>query len=314
MALTREILVANEGLSALTEEQINAITTLSQNDENSVIAQKTGEIYGGLDNDILSVTGVQKNSSEKTYDYAKRVLNDYKSKLQGSDDLQKQIANLQSEKSRLEEIIKNGKVDEETKRELNQAKLDLSSVKNQYNEIKEKYEKSESEFQNRIYDMRINSELNSAKSQMNFKSDLNKEAIDSLVESAYSKIKGMKPVLEKGEDGQEHFLFRDEKGATLNNPENQLKPYTIGEFLKKELKGFGILDEGRKQAGAGTHQTSGNKNEFFVDLSGAKTRVEANAIIDKELIAKGYAVGSSKYTEAMTKIWKDNNVMSLPER
>ena len=39
--LTREILVANAALSGLSDEQITAITTLSQNDENSVIAKKT---------------------------------------------------------------------------------------------------------------------------------------------------------------------------------------------------------------------------------------------------------------------------------
>ena len=33
--LTREILVANAALSGLSDEQITAITTLSQNDENS---------------------------------------------------------------------------------------------------------------------------------------------------------------------------------------------------------------------------------------------------------------------------------------
>lgn len=60
MALTREILVANAALSGLTDEQINAITTLSQNDENSVIAKKTGEIYGNLDADILTASGVEK--------------------------------------------------------------------------------------------------------------------------------------------------------------------------------------------------------------------------------------------------------------
>ena len=41
--LTREILVANAALAGLTDEQIAAITTLSANDENSVIAKKTGE-------------------------------------------------------------------------------------------------------------------------------------------------------------------------------------------------------------------------------------------------------------------------------
>lgn len=63
--LTREILVANAALSGLSDEQIAAITTLSQNDENSVIAKKTGEIYGALDADILAVSGVAKNGAEK---------------------------------------------------------------------------------------------------------------------------------------------------------------------------------------------------------------------------------------------------------
>ena len=72
--LTREILAANAQLSGLTEEQIKAIITLSENDENSVIAKKTGEIYGALDNDILTVSGIAKNGTEKTYDYAKRVM------------------------------------------------------------------------------------------------------------------------------------------------------------------------------------------------------------------------------------------------
>ena len=58
--LTSDIIKANTALAGLTEEQINAITTLSENDENSVIAKKTGEIYGALDADILAVTGVEK--------------------------------------------------------------------------------------------------------------------------------------------------------------------------------------------------------------------------------------------------------------
>ena len=44
MALTSEILKANAVLTGLTEEQIAAITTLSQNDENTVIGAKIGGI------------------------------------------------------------------------------------------------------------------------------------------------------------------------------------------------------------------------------------------------------------------------------
>ena len=46
MALTVEVLKANSVLAGLSDEQLAAITTLSANDENSVIAQKTGKIYG----------------------------------------------------------------------------------------------------------------------------------------------------------------------------------------------------------------------------------------------------------------------------
>ena len=54
MALTSEILRANAATAGLTDEQVSAIVTMSRNDEDSVIGQKTGEIYGGLDADILA--------------------------------------------------------------------------------------------------------------------------------------------------------------------------------------------------------------------------------------------------------------------
>ena len=80
MALTKEILKANAALSALTDEQLENIVTLSANDENAVIAKKTGEIYGGLDADILAASGIGKNGTEKTFDYAKRVIGEIKGK------------------------------------------------------------------------------------------------------------------------------------------------------------------------------------------------------------------------------------------
>ena len=61
MALTIDVLRANAALAGLTDEQLTAITTLSVNDENSVIAKKTGEIYGGLDADIYRQERNRKN-------------------------------------------------------------------------------------------------------------------------------------------------------------------------------------------------------------------------------------------------------------
>ena len=67
--LTREIITANAVLAKLTEEEINAIVTLSQNDENAVIGARIGEIYRQMDTTIAEATGVARNGDEKTYLY-----------------------------------------------------------------------------------------------------------------------------------------------------------------------------------------------------------------------------------------------------
>ena len=76
--LTREILKSNTTLSELTDEQINAIAELSKNDENSVIASKTRDIWDSVDNDIKSITGETKPHGVKSYDHFKSILSGWK--------------------------------------------------------------------------------------------------------------------------------------------------------------------------------------------------------------------------------------------
>ena len=47
--ITREILVANSALAGLTEDQINAIITINNNDVAGEIGKKTSEIYQKFD-------------------------------------------------------------------------------------------------------------------------------------------------------------------------------------------------------------------------------------------------------------------------
>src|SRR5574344_2857364 len=78
--LTVEMLQQNTQLSGLTVEQFNAIAEMSRNDENTVIGTKIGALHGQYDADIFGITGIKKKDGEKSYDYAKRVLNEYKTK------------------------------------------------------------------------------------------------------------------------------------------------------------------------------------------------------------------------------------------
>ena len=116
--LTVEILKQNTKLSGLSDEQLNAIATMSQNDENTVIGARIGELHGQYDADVLNVSGVTKKSGEKSYDYVKRVLSDYKTKLEASKNLQSQ---LDAANAQIDELKSKGP-DETIKQELKDAK------------------------------------------------------------------------------------------------------------------------------------------------------------------------------------------------
>ena len=305
MALTIDVLKANAALAGLTDEQLTAITTLSVNDENSVIAKKTGEIYGGLDADILAVSGIEKNGTEKTFDYAKRVLTEFKTKVEGANGLQSQIDSLAKEKARLEKAIADGATDAETAKALKQAKADLQSVTTQYNDLKSKYDEAEQTHTKEVFGIRVETALQTATAGLKFKAGLPESATKVLLGQAIDKIKGMNPE-----------FIDDENGAIMRNPNNQLNPYTPGDLLTRELETMGILDKGRQAAGGGTGAPSGGGagGNITVDISGAKTRVEAYDAITATLEQQGLKVGTAEFDAGMQQAWKDNNISALPEK
>lgn len=315
--LTREILIANAVLSGLTDEQIQAITTLSQNDENTVIAQKTGKIYGDLDADILAATGVAKNGTEKTYDYAKRVLSEFKAKAEGANGLSAQIESLTKEKARLEKAIADGATDAETAKALKQAKADLTAVQTQFNDLKTKYDEAEQKYQNELFGVRIESALQTAVAGVKFKPELPESATKVLLSQAIDKIKAMNPEYIDDGKGGKVLAFKDETGALMRNPNNQLNPYTPGDLLTRELETMGIIDKGRQAAGGGTGTPGGNGGSGgggAISISGAKTRVEAYDAITQSLQGQGLQVGTKQFDDAMSAAWKENNIAALPEK
>lgn len=317
MALTIDVLRANAALAGLTDEQLTAITTLSVNDENSVIAKKTGEIYGGLDADILAVSGVAKNGTEKTFDYAKRVLTEFKTKVEGANGLQSQIDGLTKEKARLEKAIANGATDAETAKALKQAKADLQSVTTQYNDLKTKYDQAEQTHANEVFGIRVETALQTATAGLKFKAGLPESATKALLGQAIDKIKGMHPEYIDDGKGGKMLAFKDETGAIMRNPNNQLNPYTPGDLLTRELETMGILDKGRQAAGGGTNPPAGGGGaggNITVDISGAKTRVEAYDAITATLEQQGLKVGTAEFDAGMQQAWKDNNISALPEK
>lgn len=315
MALTVEVLKANSVLAGLSDEQLAAITTLSANDENSVIAQKTGKIYGDLDADILSVTGIAKNGTEKTYDYAKRVLGEFKTKAESAVQLQSTIDTLTKEKSRLGKAIQDGASDAETAKALKQAKADLAAITGQYNELNTKFQNAEQNHQKELFGIRVESTLQAATANLKFKPELPGSVTKVLLSQATEKIKNMHPELIDDGKGGQIIAFKDENGAIMRNPNNQLNPFTADELIQRELDMMGVLDKGRQQVGTGTQPPSGVAGSgTVISIAGAKTRTEAYDMIASSLMTQGLTNGSAEFQTAMDQAWKDNNISSLPEK
>ena len=305
MALTTELLRANAGLAGLTDEQVNAIVEMSQNDETAVIGQKTGEIYGGLDADILAASGIAKNGTEKTYDYAKRVIGEIKGQAGNAAELQNQVTELTKEKTRLEGIIAKGGADAETRRALDAAKADLANVTREYGELKQRFDTEKAAHEKALFDAKISSEFSNIAGGIKFKPELPTSATAVLLSQAVGKVKGMNPqYIDDGANGK--ILAFTENGTIMRNPENNLRPYTASELVARELKAMGVLDEGRQQTGAGTQGGNGGGTGTGVDISGARTQEEAHEIIAKGLMAQGKVNGSKEFEDAMAAAWKEN--------
>ena len=318
MALTTELLNANAALAGLTGEQKTAIVEMSKNDETAVIGQKTGEIYGGLDADIMAASGIVKNGAEKTYDYAKRVIGEIKGQAGNASELQNQLAEMTKEKARLEGIIAKGGADAETKRALEQSKADLANVTKEYTELKSKYDNAAADYEKALFGMKIDGEFAKATAGLKFKADLPVSVTTVLLDQAVAKVKAMNPEYIDDGNGGKVLAFM-ENGTPRRNPENNLRPFTAAELVAKELSTMGVLETGRVQTGAGSKggEIGGQGGSGgTVDISGAKSQDEAHEIIAKQLMAQGKVNGSKEFADAMAEAWKANKdvIKALPVR
>ena len=312
--ITQEMLAQQEVLNGLTAEQIEAITTLSKNDEEAVIGNRFREVYNRLDETIATTTGIARNGDEKTYNYLERAAKAVKAQADKVEGLQTKVQELTNEKARLEKVIQDGTADEQTKKQLAQAQRDLASIKEQFNTLKGEKDSLIEQHTKELLNVRIDNELSQALAGIKLKGDLPEQALNTLIGQTMQVVKGFNPEYVDDGKGGKQLVFKDAQGAILRNPEKGLNPMTAGELLERELKAMGIIDE-RRAAGGGTEppKPSGAGDEPIV-ITGARTRVEANEMLTQQLLKRGLVNGSKQFMEAMRKAWEDNNVKALPEK
>ena len=312
--LTKEILKNSPALAALTEEQITAITTLSTNDENAVIAKKVGDIHGQYDRDIEAATGLKKPEGTKTYEWMKT---DVLPKVKATQDVEVKLATALAEKTTLEEQVKNGKVDEVVKQQLIDANKLVADLQKKATEDKATYDKSLLDVNTANAGILVNNEFDKALVGQKFKDDkiISPAVRDSFIANAKLGILAEnKPDWIDNGAGGKTLIFRDAQGEIKRNSANGLNPFTASELFLESIGD--VLDQGKKQPGAGSKAPGGGGGggATTLDLSSAKNQVEADELATTHLMEKGLTRGSADYESEFAAIREENKVSDLPIR
>lgn len=314
--LTIEMLRQNTQLAGLTDDQLKAIAEMSQNDENTVIGTKIGALHGQYDNDILSITGVTKNSGEKSYDYLKRVLNANKDDLATLNTVKTQLSEAQAKVTKLEKQISNSATDEALKQQLKDARTQVTQLQNQLNAKQQEFNTEKTKLQTQLQDVQINYAFEAAVSGIKFKAGITEGVQKTLLNAAKAEVlqRGT-PEFQQNADGTTTLVFRNVDGNILNNPKNNLNPYTFKELLM-ETSVKDVIDTGRHQTGGGTGSGSGSGSGSgdVLDFSNAKTQVEADKVIENYLLGNGLTRDSAEFAVQSMQLRAENKVDQLPIR
>lgn len=314
--ITLEMLELSGVLKSLTPEQKTAITELSKNDEATVIGTKIGALHGQYDADILNASGIAKQSGEKSYDYLKRVLGDYNSKLDSAKPLSAQVEKQKQKIAELEAKLADGSADEETKKQLKDARHQAAQLQSQLTAKEDEFNKAKADYEKREKGLQVGFAFDNATSKLKFKSDVSEPIKNILLAAAKDEIlaKGTPDFVDDGKGGKK-LVFRDAAGNTLNNPKNNLNPYTIDELvMETSLKD--VVDTGKKQTGGGTggNAGGGGGKAVTLDLSGIKTQQEADIQIENYLLSQGLTRDNVEFSNKALKIRNENNISELPIR
>lgn len=314
--LTIEMLRQSSALTGLTDDQLNAIAEMSRNDENTVIGTKIGALHGQYDADILGITGIKKKDGEKSYDYAKRVLGEYKTKAESTKTIQTQLTAAQAQVSELQSKLEKGTGDETLKQQLKDAKAQVTQLQTQLQTKETEFNTKKAEFDKTIKDTHVDYAFQAATAGLKFKSGITEPIQKTLLNAAKAEVlaKGTPDFIEDGQGGKK-LVIRGADGNILNNPKNNLNPYTMQELvMETSLKD--VIDKGRQQIGGGTggFGSGSGGTGGTLDLSGIKSQVEADKAIEAHLLANGLTRDSQEFADQSMQLRTENNVASLPIR
>jgi len=201
------------------DEDKSFIENFRASEVEKLLGERISELHSRYDADILEVTGLKKDPKEKTYEFNKRLLRDFNSKIATYEDKIKELAKGSNPKNddkikELEGLIE--QIKQEKDSEIQKAKHETVTYKTR-------------------------TEFDKALSKLPLDPSIPERAKQALVETT---VTGLMSVSEWREEG---LVFKDEKGEVLRNKQTY-KPLTAEELLTEHLND--ILKKERKLQGA----------------------------------------------------------------
>lgn len=312
--LTIEMLRQSSALAGLSDAQFTAIAEMSQNDENAVIGTKIGALHGQYDADILGITGIKKKDGEKSYDYAKRVLGEYKTKAESVKTIQTELTAAKAEVADLQAKLEKNSGDETLRQQLKDAKTQVTQLQTQLQTKETEFNSKKAEYETAIKNTHVDYAFQAATAGLKFKSGITESIQKTLLNAAKAEVlaKGTPDFVDDGQGGKK-LVIRGADGNVLNNPKNNLNPYTLQELvMETSLKD--VIDTGRQQPGGGTggFGSGSGGTGGTLDLSGVKNQVDADKAIEAHLLASGLTRDSQEFADQSLQLRTENNVANLP--
>ena len=312
--LTIEMLRQNSALTGLSDAQLTAIAEMSKNDENTVIGTKIGALHGQYDTDILGITGIKKKDGEKSYDYAKRVLSEYKTKAESVKTVQAELNAAKAQVTELQSKLEKGAGDETLRQQLKDTKAQVTQLQSQLKTKETEFNSKKTEFETTLKNTHVDYAFKAATAGLKFKPGITEPIQKTLLNAAKAEVlaKGTPDFIEDGQGGKK-LVIRGADGNILNNPKNNLNPYTMQELvMETSLKD--VIETGRQQQGGGTggFGSGSGGTGGTLDLSGIKSQVEADKAIEAHLLANGLTRDSQEFADQSLQLRTENNVASLP--
>lgn len=312
--LTVETLRQNSALTGLTDAQLMAIAEMSKNDENTVIGTKIGALHGQYDADIFGITGIKKNDGEKSYEYAKRILSDYKAKAESVKAIKAELDTAKAQVTELQAKLEGGINDEMLRKQLKDTKNQVVQLQTQLQTKEAEFNAKQTEFETTLKNTHVDYAFQAATAGIKFKSGITEPIQKTLLNAAKAEVlaKGTPDFIDDGQGGKK-LVIRGTDGNILNNPKNNLNPYTMQELvMETSLKD--VLDTSRQQSGGGTggFGSGSGGTGGTLDLSGAKNQVEADKVIEAYLLSNGLTRDSQEFADQSLKLRTENDVTKLP--